>query len=319
MAAGSVSDGATMFVVGSFVAACSVKVERLPQAGETLRAESFTLEAGGKGFNVAVAAHRLGVPVEGVLGVGDDAFASFAAATLAQVGLPATMLVGFPGPTGAGVGFVDAAGENCIAVCPAANDLLSEREIAAASVALCRARLVVAQFEVGDPPILAAFAAGGEVGALRVLNPSPFRPLPPGLLSMTDVLVVNESEAAMLARSLEMPEPRAIDGPWSALAQHVLTLGPKIVVVTRGAAGVLAWTVQESLSQPAFAVLAVDTIGAGDAFLGGLCAAFWDERPLDEALIQAAACGAIATMQVGLLQALTTSDVLANFLEHARR
>lgn len=315
MAGGSGRDGAPVFVVGSFVAACSVKVDRLPQAGETLRAHSFTLEAGGKGFNVAVAAHRLGVPVDGVLAVGSDAFADFARDTLAQVGLAAAMLVQFEGPTGAGVGFVDAAGENCIAVCPAANDLLSEREIAAAS--LSHARVVVAQFEVSEAPILAAFAAAGQTGAMRVLNPSPFRALSTQLLGMTDVLVVNENEAAMLSRAFDVADQQAIGLPWSALAQHLIALGLKVLVVTRGAAGALAWTVQGSHVQAAFPVVAVDTIGAGDAFLGGLCAALCRGTPLPEALVQATACGAIATTRIGLLDALPTSDVLAEFLEHA--
>jgi ribokinase len=310
----------SLFVVGSFVAACSVKVERLPRAGETLRAQSFTIEAGGKGFNVAVAALRLGTRVDGVLAVGSDPFAAFARTSLERVGLPAEMLIAFPGATGAGVGLVDAAGENCIAVCPAANDLLSADEIATAQDRLREAGLVVAQFEVDDAPVLAAFAAAGQTGATRVLNPSPFRPIRDDMLTMTDVLVVNEVEAAALARQLGAPVAAPLQSEaqgWEALAQALLARGLRIVVVTLGASGAGAWTQDERRFQPAFAVDAVDTIGAGDAFLGGLCASLCEGTDLAQALRQAAACGAMAAARIGLLEALPTRAALADFIAQA--
>ena len=120
---------APLFVLGSFVVACSAKVDHLPQPGESLRASAFTVEAGGKGFNVAVGAHRLGAKVDGIFAIGNDFFSQLASSTFAQAGLSSTMLRRFEAPTGSGIGFTDAQGENCLAVHPGANLLLSAHEI----------------------------------------------------------------------------------------------------------------------------------------------------------------------------------------------
>ena len=68
---------APVFVLGSFVAACSAKVARLPVAGESLFASNFVLEPGGKGFNLAAGTRRLGLATDGLLAIGDDLFADF--------------------------------------------------------------------------------------------------------------------------------------------------------------------------------------------------------------------------------------------------
>ena len=86
-------DAAPIFVLGSFVAACCVKVDRLPVAGESLRASAFILEAGGKGFNCAVGLRRLSVHVDGLLAIGDDWFADFARDAVIRAQLPDRMLV----------------------------------------------------------------------------------------------------------------------------------------------------------------------------------------------------------------------------------
>src|SRR5579883_1227553 len=132
-----------IFVLGSFVAACSAKVKHLPKPGESLRAEAFTLEAGGKGLNLAVGARRLGVAVDGLLAVGSDLFAQLAEPALLRADLPVRMLRRYPGPTGSGIGFTDAAGENCLAVYPGANFALSAADVRAAADAISRATLVL--------------------------------------------------------------------------------------------------------------------------------------------------------------------------------
>src|SRR5579859_1532447 len=96
-----------IFVLGSFVAACSAKVEHLPRPGESLRAQAFTLEPGGKGFNLAVGARRLGAAVDGVLAVGDDFFSQLARPALVNAGLSTDMLRTHKGATGSGIGFTD--------------------------------------------------------------------------------------------------------------------------------------------------------------------------------------------------------------------
>ncbi|WP_084581434.1 PfkB family carbohydrate kinase [Sphingomonas azotifigens] len=295
------TDDCPVFVLASFVAACSVRVDRLPARGETLAADDFLLEAGGKGLNVAVALRRLGVAVDGLLAVGADWFGGLAAGVLATNDLPAAMLCRMPGRSGAGVGLIDRAGDTVIAVYPGANASLAAEDVVRCAGQIARARYVVAQFEIGDAPIAAAFAAAPQ--ATRVLNPSPFRPILPAILADTDLLVVNETEADALAQSLGIdPDPDR-----RALATALFQAGVQMLVVTAGERDARLW--QPGLApilQPSFAVAAIDGIGAGDAFLAGLVAALAEGTPPAEALRLAAACGALAATRHGVLAALPT-------------
>ncbi|KQO71676.1 ribokinase [Methylobacterium sp. Leaf94] len=305
-----------VFVIGSFVIACSVKVPRLPQAGESLGGSAFRAEPGGKGFNLALAAHRLGVGVDGLFAVGADVFSPVVRSTFAQVGFPETMLVPHAGSTGAGVAFVDPAGENCLAVCLGANLALTAADVRAAADRVAAADLVAATFESPDAPIREAFALARARGLPTLLNPSPMRPLDPAILADTTLLVVNGIEAAALGL-----------GPAEALAETrrptpaiaaLLDGGLDHLVVTLGERGAVAFRPGlPPLRQPAFPVAAVDTVGAGDAFAAGLMAALLAKAPLGAALRRAAACGALATAQFGAFDAFPTAAALEAFLDGA--
>ena len=305
---------ASVFVLGSFVVACSAKVPRLPVPGESLEAEVFTCEAGGKGLNLAVGARRLGAAVDGVVAVGDDLFGHLAEPALARAGLPSTMLRRYHASTGSGIGFTDARGENCLAVYPGANLLLSAADIRSAEPALRRAGLVMAQFEIGDEPIAEAFALARQAGVPTLLNPSPFRDVAPGILECTSLLVLNRVEATRLAAALGLGAGCSAEG-LAQVAASLLQRGPDTVIVTLGAGGALAYRRgAETLRQPAFPVEAADTLGAGDAFAAGLAVSLVEGRSLAESLRRAAACGAMVTRHVGVFDALPTRDGLDSFL-----
>ncbi|MFJ5370297.1 PfkB family carbohydrate kinase, partial [Bosea sp. CER48] len=176
-----------IFVLGSFVLACTAKVGRFPRPGESMAAQHVTIEPGGKGLNQAVMARRLGAAVDGLLAVGDDLAACFVVPALRRADLPETMILPIAGDTGAGVGFIDAAGETCLAIAPNANLALSAEDVRARARAIEGASLVTAQFEVGDDPIREAFALAGRAGVPTLLNPSPFRPIPEDILAATTI------------------------------------------------------------------------------------------------------------------------------------
>ncbi len=311
-----------LFVLGSFVVACSATVDRLPRAGESLRAQAFLVEPGGKGLNLAVGARRLGATIDGLLAIGDDPLAALAAPALDRAGLPAAMLHRFAGPTGAGIGFTDAAGENCLAVHPGANARLGPGEVRAAAERIARSALVLAQFEVGDEAVAEAFGIARAAGVRTLLNPSPFRMPPREILADTAILVVNAVEAAAFGAALAVPVPdggRGLDETspeaWAGLAQALLASGPDLVVVTLGAGGALAFRAgQPALVQPAFPVTAVDTLGAGDAFTAGLAVGLAAGRPLAESLRLGAACGACVVRRKGVFEALPDRAAVAALL-----
>ncbi|ACA20137.1 Ribokinase [Methylobacterium sp. 4-46] len=299
-AGGDMGEGASLFVLGSFVAACSATVARLPRPGETLEARAFQFDPGGKGLNLAVGARRLGARVDGLIAVGHDAFGDLAAAALRRADLPDTLLRRVEAPTGAGIGFVDAAGENCIAVYPGANARLGAAEVAEVADRLVRARLVLAQFETSDAAVSEAFRRARAAGVETLLNPSPFRPPPPGLLARTGILVVNATEAAALGEALGLAGAAPAD-----LAAALLDRGPRLVVVTLGRGGAIARAAGEPLLvQPALPVAALDTIGAGDAFTAGLAVSLAEGHPLAACLRHAAACAACVVARRGVFEAL---------------
>lgn len=309
-----------LFVLGSFVIACSATVDRLPRAGESLRAQAFLVEPGGKGLNLAVGARRLGAVIDGLLAIGDDALAALAEPALARAGLPAGMLRRFSGPTGAGIGFTDAAGENCLAVHPGANARLEAAEVRAAAERIARSTLVLAQFEAGDEAVAALFRIARAAGRRTLLNPSPFRMPAPEILANTAILIVNAVEAAAFGAALDVPvrEGAAEPAAFEALAGALLARGPDLVVVTLGASGALAFAAgRPALVQPAFPVAAVDTLGAGDAFTAGLAVGLAGGRPLPEALRLAAACGACVVRHKGVFDALPDRAAVAALLADA--
>ena len=306
-----------VFIVGSFVVACSVIVARLPRAGESLDATAFLTEPGGKGFNLALATRRLGARVDGAFAIGDDLFATIADQAFRRAGLDTGMLLQREGSTGAGVGFVDRDGDNCLAVSLGANRLLAAEDIERVGGAIDGADLVMATFESPDAPIRAAFARARARGAATLLNPSPSRPIDPEILADTTILVANEVEADELA----------LDGAVNAATgrcdppavEALMRAGPRTVVATLGEQGAVAFQRGRAPTrQPAFRVPVLDTIGAGDAFSAGLAVALMEHRPIEEALRRAAACGALTARQIGAFDAFPRAGELACFLDAGR-
>lgn len=301
----------SIFVLGSYVVACSAHVVRFPSAGETATARRMVVEVGGKGFNLAAACHRLGANVYSIFAIGEDAFAETAAPAFARAGFTPTCLRRCSAPTGSGVAFIDATGETCLAVHSGANQSLDASDVAAVSHAIGSADITLAQFEIGDPPIIAAFADARRHGRKTILNPSPFRRAPPDMLRDTSMIVVNETEAAALADALGTLPTQPGQPLHAATAAAVFAAGPQVLVVTLGARGAIAHRVDgPPLVQAAFPVTAVDALGAGDAFLAAFATDLALGRDFAASLRTAAAAGAFATLRPGVFDALATREEL---------
>jgi ribokinase len=189
-------------------------------------------------------------------------------------------------------------------VAPGANLQLQAADVTAHADAIQRAGMVLAQLEIGDAPVGRAFRLARAAGATTLLNPSPCRALPPQLLADTDLLVLNAGEARQLVRAQGIAAP---DDKPLTLADTLLRLGPQTVVITLGRAGAVACTrAGERLTQAAFAVPAIDTIGAGDAFAAALAVAHNEGNALAESLRFACAAGALTTLRMGVFDALPT-------------
>ncbi|CAN5366539.1 ribokinase [soil metagenome] len=314
---------AYLYVLGSLVIACTAKVARLPVKGESLAATAFHLETGGKGFNLAFGAYRLGATVRGILPRGDDFLGDFAARSVAACGLSPDMTRIFPGQTGSGIGFTDAAGDNALAIFAGANALPRAGDIRKDAADIAGAALVLAQFELCDTAIAEGFSIARAAGVPTLLNPSPFRPIPADILSATSIILVNEIEAADLARDLGIA-PAGTAAMWIEaapnLADALRARGPEVLVVTLGDQGVVA--VQEGCAphyQPAFPVSALDALGAGDAFTAGFAVSLVEGRPFEDAVRRGAACGALAVTKFGVSDALPAEAEVEALMERCSR
>ena len=288
-----------VIVVGSINIDLTVKVTSLPSPGETVIGGRFTQSPGGKGGNQAAAAALLGARTWMVGSLGEDAHGELARADLHSVGVDVSEVGTSGAPTGVAAILVDERGENLIAVASGAND-----ELTGATVTDSLGRLslegaaVLAVLEVPDDAVLAAARAARHAGATFVLNPAPARPLRPELVALCDVLTPNEHELAVLGS-----------------AEDLLRQGAGAVVVTKGAAGVEVFRPgAEPRRQPAFAVEAVDTTGAGDAFSAALACGLAGGSSLEEAMRLATGAGALATRAVGARAGLATREELDAFL-----
>jgi ribokinase len=262
-------------VVGSVNMDMGFDVDTLPHPGETVLAASFRSTPGGKGANQAVAAARAGAQVQFVGAVGDDTAATALRAHLTANDVGTDGLITVPGPSGSAVVVVDSTGENLIVAAPGANGRLAlDSASLRGLVADCDVLLL--QLEIPVPTATAAAREAHSAGATVIVNASP-----PGgdpgeladLAKVTDVVVVNETEAAH----------------WVWPVPHR--------VITRGARGVTYAGDGEELTVAAPIVKVVDTSGAGDVFAGVL-AAGWAHGH-DHALRRACAAGALATLMPG--------------------
>ncbi len=301
-----------LFVLGSFVHAHCLSVDRLPLPGESITATGLCSEYGGKGLNLAVAIHRMDVTVETLMAVGEDAAADGLIAFMQEYGMRTGGITRTGLQSGYGVGFIDANGTNFLAVYPGANSRLSGAHVLDALPELSSADMVCAQFEIPDDPILTAFRHARGLGIRTLLNPSPWRTLNRELLELTDILIVNETEAASL---FQQPLDRQLSlEHWQDLLQDY-NGQDKLVVITLADQGCIARHQGKTFYQPAWPVNAVDATGAGDAFSAGLTVALAQGKSVQEALKIACACGAWVVARLGVLQALPTAMQISRFME----
>lgn len=281
-----------ILVFGSVNLDLVYRVERLPRPGETVLGGELVRLSGGKGGNQAHAAARvLGGDRTLFVGcVGADAEGERLADDLAAAGVDTSALARVDAPSGTAIIAVDAGGENTIAVLPGANRAWPADAVERAPIA--PGDLVVAQLEVPLEVVDAALTRARAVGATTVLNAAPLDPAAVSLLDRVDVLVVNEGEAAELFGFAS-----EIDEAEIARTREVFAGD---LVVTLGADGAIVAARDGSISHvPAFTVAAVDSVGAGDAFVGGLAAALADGAAVRAAAVVGSAAGALTATVVG--------------------
>ena len=240
-------------IVGSANVDLVLPVQRIPRPGETVLSGVMTRGPGGKGANQAVASARAGARTAIVASLGMDDAGDLLRDALSGSGVDLSLVSSSSStPTGTAIITVDDSGENSIVVAPGANGELTLSEDAARVVG--RAKIVLSQLEIPFATVQEAAATSSYF----ILNAAPAAELPDDLLADVDLLVVNETEAEMIAGADR-----------SALLKRV----PAAVVTLGGAGAVILTRDGDEIEVPGVQVDVVDTTAAGDTFCGVLAAA----------------------------------------------
>jgi ribokinase len=293
----------SIWVVGSTMVDLVSYARRLPEEGETVVGERFALGFGGKGANQAVMAGRLGARVSIVNCVGDDVFGEMTLENFRGEGIDVTHVSRTPlAASGVAPIWVEPSGANRIIVVPGANGHIRPKDAAQAIAGADTVDVVLGQLEIAQEVTMAAFAGARERGAVTILNPAPAAALDAGLVAVTDWLVPNEIELATLATSAGLAA-RDETAMMRALAAQV---APRLLVTLGERGAVLVRADGSTVEVPTERVEAVDTTGAGDAFVGAFAFGL--------------ATGLAEEVAVGLGCACATASVLrpgtqASFLE----
>jgi ribokinase len=300
-------------VFGSINMDLVVQTPRLPAAGETLTGHNFFTASGGKGANQAVACARLGATTRMIGRVGDDLFGATLRDNLVTDGVDVSGVITTYGyPSGVAIIAVDDAAQNTIIVVAGANGAIDSDNLAQLDIALADAQVLLLQLEIPLDNVIAAARRARERGITVVLDPAPAQRLPSELYDLVDIITPNETETSML---VEFPIPD-VEAAKRA-AQVLLGRGARRVVIKMGAKGAYVDSGEIKEFLPAFSVVAVDTVAAGDAFNGGLATALNDGRSFVEAIRWGLAAGACSVTKTGAQPSLPRREEVVALLDTA--
>lgn len=295
-------------IVGSTMIDMVAYTKRVPEAGETLFGESFVTGFGGKGANQAVMAKRFGGAVSMVNTLGDDVFGDSVLKNFREQGVDTTYVARTAGASGVAPIWVEEDGTNRIIVIPGANNAMTPAQAKSALEGLKSYQIVIGQLEIPQAVTAQAFKTAHENGAVTILNPAPFAPISAELMAESDWVIPNETEfAGMHPKGLEPTSDEIILELAATLkTRFAVTLGEKGAALTTLDGRVIR------VSAPA--VKAIDTTGAGDAFVGSFAYALSQGLSEEQALTLGCACASDSVTRLGTQSSYPTPEQAAAIL-----
>jgi ribokinase len=271
--------------------------ERIPLVGETIAGRDFQTHHGGKGANQAVAIARLGYPVELIARLGSDGFGDELWEGLKRAGVGIRGVRQVEGSSGVAVIMVSPQGENCIVVTPGANAMLSPEDLEDHVELIRSAGLVLAQLETPLQTVHRLAEICDREAVPFILDPAPAQTLPEELLRLVTWFTPNETEAGFYVGDLSLNLAEGKDS--TAMVRALMGTKVRNVLLKRGERGFQMIDGGQVNSLPAFAVSAIDTTAAGDAFNGAFAVALMSGKSPLESGRFAAAAAAISVTRSG--------------------
>jgi ribokinase len=303
-----------VFVAGGINMDVVATAARHPRIGETVAGNAVLYFPGGKGANQAVAAAKLGASTTLIGRLGKDAFGDELKAFLAGQGVDLSF-VQQTSEAHTGTALITIANaDNTIVVIPGANALVSAADVS--EVAFAKGDIAVSQFEIPLASISAFLNRARAAGITTILNPAPAIEAERDLLDLVDILVLNESELGLLAKTeLRDTDAAAV---FIEAARSLQTRKEKTICVTLGRRGALALVEGKTLIIPGHTVEALDTTGAGDCFVGAVAAQLAGGKSIREALHYANAAASICVQRMGAASSMPTAAEVEPVLRHPR-
>lgn len=288
----------TIFNLGSINLDYFYRLPHLVSAGETLAANDFNIALGGKGANQSVALAKAGAEVFHIGAFGQKDALYLQEMKNAGVNLDFVALLDMP--SGHAIIMVDdKTGENQIILLPSANYKIEQEQIKKALQKANSSDWALAQNETC---LVEPFLSLAKQQGLKICySAAPFvAEQTAGLLPLTDLLIVNEGEAAALSDYIE---------------KDITTLGLPHLIITLGSKGARYRGEQGCFSVAPFKVTAIDTTGAGDTFLGFVLASLSDGQTMQQAMRYASAAAALQITRQGALPAIPSGAEVTSFLQ----
>jgi ribokinase len=299
-------------ILGVFVADLTFRAGKMPAIGETIAGSGFAMGPGGKGSNQAVAAARAGADVTFISRVGSDAFGELAFKTWKADEIQPRVTLSAIAPTGAAFIYVhETRGDNAIIVVSGAAMDLCAADVDAAADAIRASRVFVTQLEQPVDAARRGLQIARAAGRITVLNPAPAIDLDDTVLALCDYVVPNESEAEALT-GIAVGDLAAARRAGDAF----LLRGAGTALITLGERGALFHSKDRSVHiAPFSAGKALETTGAGDAFVGGFAASLArGANPLQAARFGSAAAG-ISVTRLGAAPAMPRREEIEMLLK----
>lgn len=282
-------------VVGSANIDLTTFTAEFPKPGETIFGQKFDLGFGGKGANQAVAARLCGAEVFMVARVGSDLFGPATIENFKKLGIDASQVKQVEGlSSGVAPIFVDPHGQNRILVVKGANDALKPADVDAAADVLKSVDCIVLQFEIPIETVYYTVAFAHKHGVRCIVNPAPAQPVDMKALTGLDYFVPNESEAETITG---MPVRNLDDA--KKCAEKFLAGGIQRTIITLGANGSLLASRDGMQHVAPFPVKAIDSTGAGDAFIGSFAVFLAEGLPERDAVQRANLYAGLSTTGIG--------------------
>ena len=249
-------------------------VKRTPNDGETVFGDSYQMGFGGKGANQAVMAGILGAEVYVITCLGSDVYRDMTIENFKNNDVITDYIQTVDGSSGVAPIWVDESGQNRIIVIPGANDLIDGSLAIEALEEIGKPDVLVGQFEIPMNVNEQVFSYAYKNGVKTVLNPAPANKPSDILLQNTSWFIPNEIEFEEIYGDIFNENNLLL------FAKNVDTN----VVVTLGEKG-CAYIKNNSVKIiKADSVKAVDTTGAGDAFVGAFSFALASKLDIEECL-----------------------------------